>query len=125
LKGYFNHNPVLAISLAITLFSFLGVPPLIGFFAKQAVLLAALDGGHVFLCLIAVITSVIGGVYYLLLVKEIFFSNNLGKDESSIFSEKTRLTNGKYTHTLLSSSLTIPISVITLMILLFILSPNI
>jgi NADH-ubiquinone oxidoreductase chain 2 len=125
LKGYFKHNPVLAISLAITLFSFLGVPPLVGFFAKQAVLSAALQNGHVFLCVIAILTSVIGGVYYLLLVKEIFFSDNSGKEESSLFSETTQLTNGKYIQTLLSSSLTIPISVITLMILLFILSPNI
>ena len=33
LKGYFNLNPLLALSLAITLFSFVGIPPLIGFFA--------------------------------------------------------------------------------------------
>jgi len=125
LKGYFNHNPVLAISFAITLFSFIGVPPLVGFFAKQAVLSAALQNGHVFLCVIAILTSVIGGVYYLLLIKEIFFSDNSGKEDSSLFSETTKLTNGKYIQTLLSSSLTIPISVITLMILLFILSPNI
>ena len=30
LKGYFRVNPALSISLAITLFSFIGVPPLIG-----------------------------------------------------------------------------------------------
>jgi len=38
LKGYFYINPVLALSLTITIFSFAGVPPLIGFFAKQMVL---------------------------------------------------------------------------------------
>jgi NADH-ubiquinone oxidoreductase chain 2 len=125
LKGYFNHNPVLAISLAITLFSFMGVPPLIGFFAKQAVLLAALEGGYIFLSIVAILTSVVGGVYYLLVVKEILFSDNSGKGESSLFSEKTKLTEGKYLHTLLSSALTIPISVLTLIILLFILYPNV
>ena len=49
LKGYFYINPVLAISLAITIFSFVGIPPLIGFFGKQMVLSAALDNGYVFL----------------------------------------------------------------------------
>ena len=35
IKGYFYVNPILAISLAITIFSFVGIPPLMGFFAKQ------------------------------------------------------------------------------------------
>ena len=43
LKGYFYINPLLALSFAITIFSFAGIPPLMGFFAKQMVLTAALD----------------------------------------------------------------------------------
>ena len=64
---------MLALSLAITLFSFVGVPPLIGFFAKQMVLSAALDSGYIFLTLVAILTSVISAVYYLMVVKQIFF----------------------------------------------------
>lgn len=41
--------------------------------AKQMVLSAALDNGYIFLSLIAIITSVIGAVYYLTIIKEIFF----------------------------------------------------
>lgn len=74
LNGYYYRNPVLAISLTVTIFSFLGIPPLAGFFAKLLVLLAALDKGLIFLTLIGVITSVIGGIYYLGLVKEVFFT---------------------------------------------------
>lgn len=74
LKGYFYINPTLALSLAITIFSFVGVPPLIGFFGKQMVLSAAIDKGLIFLSLIAILTSVIGAVYYLSLIKEMFFS---------------------------------------------------
>jgi NADH-ubiquinone oxidoreductase chain 2 len=33
LKGYFHINSMLALSLTTTLFSFAGIPPLIGFFA--------------------------------------------------------------------------------------------
>lgn len=73
LKGYFDLNPVIALSLAITLFSFIGIPPLVGFFAKQMVLSAALDSGYVFLTLVAILTSVIGAVYYLNIIKQMFF----------------------------------------------------
>lgn len=73
IKGYFYINPFIAISLCITLFSFVGVPPMIGFFAKQMILSAALDRGYVFMALLAILTSVIGAGYYLNLVKEIFF----------------------------------------------------
>ena len=63
LRGYFYVNPILALSLAITIFSFVGVPPLVGFFAKQMVLSAALDSGYVFLSLVAILTSVVAAVY--------------------------------------------------------------
>ena len=73
MKGFFYINPVLALSLAITIFSFVGIPPLIGFFAKQMVLSAALDNGYIFLTLVAILTSVISAVYYLNIIKQIFF----------------------------------------------------
>lgn len=73
IKGYFYINPILSLSLAITIFSFMGIPPLLGFFGKQMVLSAALDNGYVFISFVAILTSVIGAVYYLSLIKEIFF----------------------------------------------------
>src|ERR1700760_4733676 len=76
LKGYFYLNPILAISLSITLYSFIGVPPLVGFFAKQMVLSSALDNGYIFMCLIAILTSVVSAVYYLYIVKHLFFEKS-------------------------------------------------
>jgi NADH-ubiquinone oxidoreductase chain 2 len=76
IKGFFYINPVLALSFAITIFSFAGIPPLIGFFAKQMVLSAALDSGYIFLTLVAILTSVISAVYYLNIIKEIFFDKS-------------------------------------------------
>ena len=35
LKGYFSINPILALCLVITMFSFIGLPPLVGFFGKH------------------------------------------------------------------------------------------
>lgn len=73
IKGYFHINSYLALSFSITIFSFVGIPPIIGFFAKQMVLSAALDSGYIFMVLIAIITSVIGAGYYLNLIKQVFF----------------------------------------------------
>jgi NADH-ubiquinone oxidoreductase chain 2 len=138
LKGYFYINPFLAISLAITIFSFAGVPPLIGFFGKQMVLSAALDKGLIFLSLIAILTSVIGGVYYLGIVKEMFFSlpeykinpllENLvlkGNVLAGTYSNNNKVvkdslpTNFNYKNIAISSPISFVISTITLVILLF------
>jgi len=92
LKGYFYIKPILAISLTITLFSFVGVPPLIGFFAKQMVLTAAIDNGYIFMSLVAILTSVISAVYYLVVVKQIFFD----KPEENINVELNQLNLSGY-----------------------------
>jgi len=132
LKGYFFINPLLSISLAITIFSFVGIPPLVGFFAKQMVLSAALDNGYL-LSLVAILTSVIGAVYYLNVIKEIFFYspeykiNPLLKNiilKGNIYDQNNRLitTNPvlfKYENITISSPMAITISIITLIILLF------
>jgi NADH-ubiquinone oxidoreductase chain 2 len=135
LKGYFYINPFLALSLTITIFSFVGIPPLIGFFAKQMVLSAALDSGYVFLTLIAILTSVISAVYYLNIIKEVFFYEPIYKVNSAFKDidfhgniTKNNILFKKLTFKLnnitLSSSLTITISLLTLIILLFIFIPQ-
>lgn len=123
LKGYFFINPVLSLSLTITIFSFVGIPPLVGFFAKQMVLSAALDSGLIFLSLVAILTSVIGGVYYLSIIKEMFFSlpdNIESKINDQNFSV-LGINNKKYAiqHVSISSPISFIISNITLIILLF------
>jgi NADH-ubiquinone oxidoreductase chain 2 len=127
LKGYFYMNPLLSISLAITLFSFIGVPPLVGFFAKQMILSAALDNGYVFISLLAILTSVISAVYYLVVIQEIFFTKpeyNLVESRLTEEKDKSPSFNPSTSTILLSSSLTAKISVLTLTILLFIFIPK-
>jgi len=134
LKGYFHINSMLALSLAITLFSFAGIPPLMGFFAKQMVFSAALQEGYIFLTLIGVLTSVISAVYYLFIVKTMFFDgysytyfNNL-KDLRipALVLKKNKIVNKIYFDDKfsISSSLSITISILTLIILLFMFMPN-
>jgi len=135
LKGYFYINPYLALSLTITLFSFAGVPPLMGFFAKQMVLSAALDNGYVFMALIAILTSVISAVYYLNVIKQIFFFKNdyiinpSLKDlklQGNIFksNKDKEIVNFNINNIVLSSALSSSISILTLILLLFIYIPN-
>ena len=135
LKGYFYINPVLALSLTITIFSFVGIPPLIGFFAKQMVLSAALDSGYVFLALVAILTSVISAVYYLNIIKQVFFDKpeyKIEDETKDINIDANIIQNNflikkitfKVDSIRLSSSLTNTISILSLTILLFMFIPQ-
>ena len=95
------------------------------------VLIAALDKGLLFLSIIAILTSVIGAIYYLSIIKEMFFSEPEYK--TNIFLENLNLkgnivtnegktikdVNFKYNNIVLSSPISFVISTITLIILLF------
>jgi len=135
LKGYFYINPVLSLSLVITIFSFVGIPPLMGFFAKQMVLSAALDSGFIFLTLVAILTSVISAVYYLNVIKQVFFQTPdyklnpaLEKKNMQVIflKDNVLINNFRITknNVILSSTLSITISIITFILILFILIPE-
>ena len=112
LKGYFSINPILALFLVLTMFSFVGLPPLVGFFGKQMVLTTALDNNKTILVLIGVLTSVIGAVYYLTVIKTIYF------DKSEY--EKTYM----YLEVSLSNIYSITLSILNLAIISFIFIPD-
>ena len=135
LKGLYYINPTLSLSLAITLFSFAGIPPLIGFFGKQMILSAAVDNGYIFMSLVAILTSVISAVYYLAIIKQIFFdkpdytlnSELTSLNAEGLIAEKSTISKKvpiKINNIVLSSSLSVSISIITLVIALFIFIPE-
>jgi NADH-ubiquinone oxidoreductase chain 2 len=112
LKGYFSINPALALCLVITMFSFIGLPPLVGFFGKQMVLTTALDNEKIVLVLVAILTSVIGAVYYLSIIRTIYFNDT------------DYITTYKFQSISLSTSLTLFISMCTIAIVSFIMIAN-
>jgi NADH-ubiquinone oxidoreductase chain 2 len=112
LKGFFSINPVLALGLVITMFSFIGLPPLVGFFGKLMVLTSALDNGKILLVLVAVLTSVIGAVYYLSVIKTIYFENPEYRKSYT------------YVEISLSNVFSITLAILNLAIIFFILTPN-
>lgn len=66
-------NPILAITLSITMFSYAGIPPLAGFCSKFYLFFAALGCGAYLLALVGIITSVISCFYYIRFVKVMYF----------------------------------------------------
>jgi len=148
LKGVFNVNPILSLSLAICLFSLGGVPPLLGFFAKQQVLYASISSEFIFLSFVAIIMSVISAYYYLKVIKVSHFENvsdvnfkeflsffinhaiikDLNNLELTKENKEKSLNIGSCSASLeteiLSNGITFLISLLTLIITLFIIKPN-
>jgi len=149
LKGFFYKNPLLSISFSICLFSFAGVPPLIGFFAKQQVLYASNSAGFYFLSLIAILVSIISASYYLKIIKVIHtypitpvlpyisvinvqqptnnYSDVLNNNIKNTLLNTSYKKNNKFekeSYLYLTSIHSFIISVLTLSIILFILNPD-
>ena len=76
LAGLNQRSPLYAGVMAVCLFSLAGVPPLVGFYAKLAVLqslVASGQGMYIALAVYAVMMSLIGSFYYLRVVKVMYF----------------------------------------------------
>ena len=65
LKGVASNHPMLALGLTICLLSLAGIPPLLGFFGKFYIFMAAVNEGLLWLALWGVLNSVISVYYYL------------------------------------------------------------
>jgi NADH-ubiquinone oxidoreductase chain 2 len=134
-------DPFLAFCLAVTIFSLAGIPPMIGFFAKQQVLLATMQLDYFFITIIAIFTSVIGAAYYLRIIKFIYFyddvfvpyylSNSFSKENSLVNQIKERekvffdysLNKEESIPMLPSNSLSLVIAILTNISLFYILKP--
>ncbi|MGL4435495.1 MAG: NADH-quinone oxidoreductase subunit NuoN, partial [Giesbergeria sp.] len=76
MAGLNQRSPLYAGVLAVCLFSLAGIPPLVGFYAKLAVLQALLASGqtaYIAMAVFAVLMSLIGAFYYLRVVKVMYF----------------------------------------------------
>lgn len=72
--GMAKRAPLLAVGLALSLISLIGIPPTAGFIAKVYIFNAAVQQGLAWLVVIGVINSVISAYYYLRVVKVMFLS---------------------------------------------------
>lgn len=67
-RGLAQERPALALGLLVVLVSYAGLPPTAGFWAKLFIFREAVTGGHWFLALVGILTSIISVYYYLRLV---------------------------------------------------------
>ena len=74
-KGLNQRSPWYAFVMLLIMFSMVGIPPTVGFYAKLAVLQAVLSLGQVgiVLAVIAILFSAVGAFYYLRVVKLMYF----------------------------------------------------
>jgi NADH-quinone oxidoreductase subunit N len=79
LQGISAERKTIAASIAIIMFSMIGLPPLAGFFGKYYVFYNAIIQGEVTLAVLGVISSVIAAFYYLKVVKYMYFMEAVEK----------------------------------------------
>jgi len=78
LTGLNQRSPLLAGVMAVFMLSLTGLPPLVGFYAKFAVLRALVSTnveGYLWLAVYAVLMSLVGAFYYLRVVKVMYFDD--------------------------------------------------
>ena len=73
LAGLGSNDPVLAMALAVFMFSLAGIPLMSGFFAKLYIFLSAVQAGLWTLAIVGVLTSVVGAFYYIRIIKVMYF----------------------------------------------------
>ncbi|MCH7931449.1 MAG: NADH-quinone oxidoreductase subunit N, partial [Proteobacteria bacterium] len=94
LAGLARTNPLMALAMGIFMFSMAGIPPLAGFFAKLYVFLAVIEAGMYTLAVIGVLSSVVAAVYYLRIVKIMYFDEEGDPFDSPMGGELTFIVAG-------------------------------
>ena len=78
LNNYAAREPGKALAMLVLLFSLAGVPPMLGFFAKLGVWMAAIEADLVWLVIASAVASAIGAYYYLRIVYFMYFGEDKG-----------------------------------------------
>lgn len=73
LGGLAARQPLLALAMAVMMFSMAGIPPLAGFFGKLFIFQAAIDAKLYALAIVGVLASVVSAFYYLRIIKVMYF----------------------------------------------------
>ncbi len=76
LNGLYKRAPLLAFTLAVSMFAMAGIPPFVGFMGKFMLLTGAYKAGHLILVVLAVINTAISIYYYLSVVRVTYSSSD-------------------------------------------------
>jgi len=72
-RGLSERSPWFAFMMLILMFSMAGIPPMVGFYAKLAVIKSVISVDLVSVAIVAVLMSVVGAYYYLRMIKVMYF----------------------------------------------------
>lgn len=90
-NGLIKSHPLMAVLMAVVMFSLAGLPPLSGFVAKFNILSAVISKKYYVLAAIAGFNSVISLYYYLKIVKNMIFRESESSEEVSLFDFKSQV----------------------------------
>jgi NADH-quinone oxidoreductase subunit N len=91
LSEIYKSNNTLGIIFGLNLFSLIGLPPLAGFLSKAYVLILLVQNNLYSISIFIVIMSVITSVYYLRLIKIVFFNKEDWNNTIALNSESSLL----------------------------------
>ena len=87
-RGLSKRSPWFALVMTLLMFSLAGVPPMMGFAAKLAVLQTVLHTGQLWLTIFAVMASLIAAFYYLRVVKTMWFDEPVDTAPIKVATDK-------------------------------------
>src|SRR5262249_19862389 len=93
-KGLYQRDPLLALVMMLLMFSFAGVPPLVGFWAKLRIFQVLWETNPLWLVIIAAAMSVVGAYYYLRVIKLMYFDDPVAPPTGRSTQTGVRLTLG-------------------------------
>lgn len=76
-NGLAKYRPLVSAIMLIFMFSLVGIPPTAGFIAKFNLFVTAINGGYIWLVVIAVVFSAISAFYYLRIVMNMYMKESL------------------------------------------------
>lgn len=87
-------NPLLALTVTVTLFSIAGIPPLAGFYSKAYLFFAAMSSNMYLLAIVGVLTSVVSCFYYIRVIKVMYFEKPKSYCSFSLVTKQNSLVLG-------------------------------
>lgn len=79
-NGLGARSPLAALAMTVFMLSLMGLPPLVGFYAKYYVILATIEADQLYLAVAIVLASAVSAFFYLRIVAAMYFAEPAGED---------------------------------------------
>jgi NADH-quinone oxidoreductase subunit N len=95
LKGLGRSYPLLAAIIAGLMFSFAGIPPFAGFFAKLYIVFTVVEMGYIWVPALVILSSVISAFYYIRIIKVMYFDAPTAIESDAGYFQATKFISAK------------------------------